>query len=312
MFGVLNLDKPAGVTSRDCVDVVQKLVRPLKAGHAGTLDPMATGVLLVCIGPATRLIPLLQQQSKTYAATFRLGETSDTDDSTGHITSVQSSARYSVDQLKQHLASFVGQIQQVPPAFSAVKVAGQRAYRKARQGESFQLSERTVQVHRIELRRFEWPEVDVEIECGSGTYIRSIARDLGQTLGCGGLMSALRRTAIGPFPVSGGVHPDDLTRESLPRALHDPIAVLPHHPVRRCTPAERHDIQRGRRIPVGEIPSSESSPNSQNLASAPSPILLASEDGQTLLALAEIREKDGQTVLQPRTVFDRLDTDQTD
>ena len=186
MFGVLNLNKPPGVTSRDVVNVVQRIVKPIKVGHAGTLDPMATGVLLVCVGPATRLISLLQQAPKNYVAEFRLGERSDTDDSTGTVSVQEASASsVTMSQLETTLQSFVGSFDQVPPVFSAVKVQGQRAYAKARRGEDVQLLAKRVTVYAIDLLDFSWPVVSLRIRCGSGTYIRSIARDLGEKLGCG-------------------------------------------------------------------------------------------------------------------------------
>lgn len=302
MFGVLNLNKPAGVTSRDCVNVVQRLVRPVKVGHAGTLDPMATGVLLVSVGPATKLISLLQQQPKTYAAGFRLGVTSDTDDSTGSIIEETQAAPVDREVVERTLQRFVGRIEQVPPAFSAVKVNGRRAYSKARKGEDFQLTARPVDVYRVELASYHWPELEVTIECGTGTYIRSIARDLGQALGCGGLMTALERTAIGSFTTETAITPDDLNAENLSDLLHDPLDVLNFLPVRCCSEAERINIRQGRRIELGTIMQPEAD-SPRNDRKANDIVLLASAERTQLLAVATLTE-DGKQ-LQPRNVFDR-------
>jgi tRNA pseudouridine55 synthase len=213
-FGLLNVRKPAGVTSRQVVDVVQRLVEPAKAGHAGTLDPLATGVLVVCVGAATRLIPLVQQQRKVYRAEFLLGLRSDTDDVTGTVVETAASP-VSREELESVLPQFVGSIAQVPPQFSAVKIAGRRAYDLARQGEAVDIEAKTVEVHRLDTQAFAWPRWEVEVECGSGTYVRSIGRDVGEVLGCGAVMSALVRTRIGPFGLADAVAADELTAETL-------------------------------------------------------------------------------------------------
>ncbi|MCA9033991.1 MAG: tRNA pseudouridine(55) synthase TruB, partial [Planctomycetaceae bacterium] len=203
LFGVININKPEGITSRDVVNRVQKLVRPEKCGHAGTLDPMATGVLLVCVGPATRLISYLQDTTKVYEADFLLGQTSNTDDITGEVASVQLKASPPARKSVQAaLDQMTGSIAQVPPSFSAVHVNGRRAYDLARRGEAVELVAREVQIDSIEIIRYEWPQLTVKVSCGSGTYIRSIARDLGEALGCGGLMSRLVRTRVGRFSIT--------------------------------------------------------------------------------------------------------------
>lgn len=231
-FGLLNIDKPAGMTSRKVVDHVARLVRPAKAGHAGTLDPLATGVLVVCVGPATRLISFIQQQPKGYRAGFLLGRTSNTDDVEGEIVETPGAEAVTREQVEQALPHFVGRIEQVPPQFSAVHVGGKRAYQLARKGADFELPAKVVEVHRLTLKTFDYPELDLEIECGSGTYIRSIGRDLGRLLGCGAVMSRLERTRVGPFSVETAVQLDDLTpgridAELLPASLA--VDPLPRH-----------------------------------------------------------------------------------
>ncbi len=225
-FGLLNINKPAGLTSRRVVDHVAKIVRPQKAGHAGTLDPLATGVLVVCVGKATRLIEFVQEQRKTYKARFVLGCQSDTDDVTGIVTEVAVSSEITLAQIEEALPAFCGQIQQVPPSFSAVHVGGQRAYDRARRGEEVTIEARPVDVYRLELTRFEYPELDLVIECGSGTYVRSIGRDLGQMLGCGAVMSALVRTKIGPYRIEEAVTLDRLKSETIDPLILPPTTAL--------------------------------------------------------------------------------------
>lgn len=293
MFGVLNVNKPAGVTSRDVVNTIQRIVRPLKLGHAGTLDPMATGVLLICLGKATRLIPILQSSPKTYVAEFTLGQTSNTDDSTGDVQSTEwSDAPISRESLETALSSFVGDIQQVPPQFSAVKVNGQRAYAKARQGEELELRAKTVTVHDICVAAYEWPVVTLTIRCGSGTYIRSIARDLGQKLGCGGLMSSLQRTRIGQFSVAAAINADDVTEETLEGLLTNPVEVVAHMPQYRCSVNDLELLKLGKAVAY-----SDSAWISKGQSSS---VALISHDGQTLLALGEVA---GQGLIQPRQVY---------
>jgi tRNA pseudouridine55 synthase len=211
--GVLNLNKPSGVTSRRVVDRVQRLARPAKAGHAGTLDPLASGVLVVCVGAATRLIEYVQRMPKRYTATFLLGRESPTDDVEGEVAELTDPPVPEHEQLRTAAQRFVGRIEQRPPAYSAVKVRGQRAYDLARRGEQVKLEARPVTVHRIDVVDYTYPRVTLDVLCGSGTYIRSLGRDLAESLGTKAVMSALERTAIGEFRVDEAVDPDQLTPE---------------------------------------------------------------------------------------------------
>ena len=216
MVGLLNLHKPPNLTSRRAVDVVSRAARTKRVGHAGTLDPMASGVLLICIGWATRLTTYLQDRPKSYSARFLLGRRSNTDDVTGEMTESLDVAIPNRGQVEWALQSFVGRISQVPPQFSAVHVAGERAYKAAREGRQVDIEPRIVEVHRIELREYAYPELALEIDCGSGTYIRSIGRDLGELLGCGAVMSSLVRTAIGEFHLDQA-----MTLESIENRPHE-------------------------------------------------------------------------------------------
>ncbi|MBN9521788.1 tRNA pseudouridine(55) synthase TruB, partial [bacterium] len=208
MNGLLVIDKPGGMTSRDAVNRVQRwFPRRTKIGHTGTLDPLATGVLVVCIGAATRLADSVQAMGKTYHSRFRLGATSTTDDADGDVTEA-GAAPVSREAIDTVLSRFVGVIEQTPPAFSAMKVDGKRAHALARAGEDVKLVARPVRVDAIRVTAYEWPYLDVEIDCGKGTYIRSIARDLGTVLGVGGLVQTLRRTRVGSFTAEQGVGVD--------------------------------------------------------------------------------------------------------
>lgn len=302
MFGILNINKAEGRTSRDEVNVVQKLVKPTKLGHAGTLDPMATGVLLVCLGPATKLISLLQEAPKTYVAEFQFGQTSDTDDSTGNVTHTDNVPDIPEATFVQALQNFEGQISQVPPQFSAVKVNGKRAYWKARHGETMELKAKTVHIYSIKVLFYNWPQVVVKIECGSGTYIRSIVRDLGEQLECGGLMSALERTSIGRMKSREGIRTATLDSEVLDANLINPLVALGHLVHYVCDSQEMESLKTGTalqfqadRVSVGV---DRSQPTAQQLAA---PICLVDSRGQRLLGLGEYQKNKG--LVQPRNVF---------
>jgi tRNA pseudouridine55 synthase len=207
--GLLLIDKHAGPTSMQiCANVRARLRRAgapkrIKVGHAGTLDPMATGLLVIMVGKATRLCNQLMASRKQYVTTIDLSKRSDTFDLDGEVTlvHVDASAIPTREQVAAAVSRFVGVIQQAPPAFSAIKVGGQRAYDLAREGKHVQLAARPVEIHAIAIDAYAWPLLTLTIDCGKGTYIRSIARDLGDTLGTGGLLASLRRTASGEFDV---------------------------------------------------------------------------------------------------------------
>ena len=228
--GLLVVDKPQGITSRDAVDRVQRwFPRRTKVGHAGTLDPLATGVLVIAVGPCTRLIEYVQDMAKCYTSRFLLGATSDTDDLDGTVTAHPGGVIPTPNQVEEALASFVGEIEQTPPAYSAAKVAGKRAYALARGGEEVKLAPRQVRVDSIEIRSYEYPQLEVTIECGKGTYVRSIARDLGRLLDCGGLVGTLRRERIGPFLAeeAHSLDGDPEDAAELLRPASEAVAALP-------------------------------------------------------------------------------------
>jgi tRNA pseudouridine55 synthase len=205
------------------------------------------------VGKATRLIELVQEQPKSYHATFLLGRQSDTDDVTGTVTEVSVVSEITREEIASRLPAFVGCIEQVPPSFSAVHVDGRRAHERARAGQSVELTPRTVEVFCLEITRFAYPELELDIDCGSGTYVRSIGRDLGRLLGCGALMSALVRTRIGPYRIEDAVGLDQLTRETLDAALLDPMTAAAELPKRVANSEETALVQAGRAIPVGDL-----------------------------------------------------------
>lgn len=220
MDGLLLVDKPIDWTSFDVVAKVRGVVAPVfradgrkpKVGHTGTLDPKATGLLVLTLGTYCKRATEWSKLDKTYQAEITLGATSTTDDSEGEITEnkVKLDSPPSQAEIEQVLKSFVGQQEQVPPQYSAIKVDGQRAYKQARQGKQIDLKPRPVVIHKLELESCDWPRLSLVAEVGSGTYIRSLARDLGESLGAGGYLSALRRTSVGPFFVSDAIKPGDL------------------------------------------------------------------------------------------------------
>lgn len=206
----LNMAKPSGLSSRDIVNRIERIAGTKRVGHAGTLDPLASGVLVVAVGKATRLIEYAQRLPKCYLAQFRFGLRSDTDDLEGTVATVELDTPPSFEAIASASRRFMGAISQTPPIYSAVKVDGRRAYERARKGQKPDLKPRIVHVHSFDIVDFHYPDVTVRISCGSGTYIRSIARDWGESLGTGGLMTSLIRTSIGPFALESAVSLEQL------------------------------------------------------------------------------------------------------
>ena len=299
MFGFYNIHKPQWVTSHDVVAHVRRALRthlretglivPLpsgkwpkvKVGHAGTLDPFAEGVLIVCVGSATKLADYIQRQRKRYTATITLGATSTTEDPEGDITVCEAATLPDEATIREILPTFVGEIQQVPPAHSAVHVDGQRAYDLARRGEILDLPTRAVTIYDITCLEYDGPTLTLDVTCGSGTYIRSLARDIGQAAGCGGYCSALTRTAIGPFVEAEAAQPAELDLDgdllSPKLGLEMPLVTLDE--------SQRADMVMGKSIDwPGPVEAEE---------------VAAVDQAGDLLALAIPR--DGR--LQPRKVF---------
>jgi tRNA pseudouridine55 synthase len=239
VFGFINLHKPTGWTSHDCVARVRRLLKTKRVGHGGTLDPLATGVLPIAVGSATRLLQFLPT-AKAYRATVRLGTTTTTDDLEGEVLQQHSAAQVTQRHVAEALSAFEGTLQQIPPIYSAIQVNGQRLYKLARKGEVLQPEPRTVEVHSIEI--LDWqvfdpdhPEVTLQISCGPGTYIRSIARDLGEVLQVGGTLAQLVRTQSCGLDLADSISLETLeaqvTQDSL--LLTDPTVALQEMP--HCT-----------------------------------------------------------------------------
>jgi tRNA pseudouridine55 synthase len=216
MDGVINLDKPAGVTSARAVDAVKRLLpRGTKIGHAGTLDPFATGVLLLLVGRATKSCERLMDAPKQYETMVKFGATTATDDLESPEVPVRAAQPPAAEKVAAEVRKLVGDILQRPPAYSAMKVDGRRAYDLARRGKAVQLEPRPVRVYGIEILRYAWPLLSLRIDCGRGTYIRSLARDLGEALGVGGYLTELRRTRVGPFGVESAVTSEQLSADGV-------------------------------------------------------------------------------------------------
>lgn len=212
--GLLLIDKPSGISSFDVIRRLRRQTGIKKAGHAGTLDPMATGLMLILVGSATKQADRLLKQDKSYRTTIRLGATSDTGDAEGELTSV-STIQPTLEEVQQTLKQYIGEITQTPPAYSAIKINGVRAYQRARRGETVEMPSRQVTIHRLDLIDYTYPDLTVEVEVSSGTYIRTLGEDIGKSLGVGGYLTALRRLTIGDYTVDGAVGLDSLTSENL-------------------------------------------------------------------------------------------------
>jgi tRNA pseudouridine55 synthase len=250
--GLLVLDKPVGITSRDAVDRAARwFPRTTRLGHTGTLDPLASGVLVLCVGGATRLTEYVQDMQKTYVADVFLGARSVTDDAEGPVTPVDFDRKPDREDIDAALKSLTGQIGQVPPAFSAAKVGGRRSYDLARRGTATRLAPRPVRIDQIDVECFDYPRLRLTIRCGKGTYIRSLARDLGERLGCGGYVKGLRRTAVGPFTAGYAVPLEADAQTAVARLLPPSAAVAR---LQRVTlpAAEIERLRHGQKVVVAE------------------------------------------------------------
>src|SRR5882757_4005759 len=254
--GLVVVDKPGGLTSHDVVGRLRRLLGTRKIGHAGTLDPMATGVLVLGVQRATRLLGHLALDTKAYAATIRLGVSTSTDDAEGEVTATADAGGVDEARVRAGITALTGSIEQVPSAVSAIKVNGKRAYQRVREGELVELAARpvTVSVFEVDALRREGActELDVRVECSSGTYVRALARDLGAGLGVGGHLTALRRTRVGPFGLDTARTLDELAeRAELTHTLE--AAVTAAFQVRMADPAEAADLSHGRALAAAGI-----------------------------------------------------------
>jgi tRNA pseudouridine55 synthase len=300
LAGILNLNKPMGMTSHDVVAQIRRAARVRRVGHAGTLDPLATGVLLICLDQATRVARYLMASDKRYRARIRLGATTDTDDREGRV--IRQSpipATLNESSLNSALHRFVGQIAQIPPRFAAIKHKGTPLYELARQGIEVKIEPRPVTIHAIRLLSWQIPELTVEVHCGPGTYIRALARDLGEALGCGAHLTGLVRTHSGRFSIEEAVEPDevlDRLRGHPDRKIDDllwPVdAALTHLDAFTINADAEAQIRHGQQI---------QGPPPQPSNDDPALRRVYADDG-TFVAIAEYDSTTERW--QPKTVFD--------
>ena len=250
--GIVVVDKPAGITSHDVVARVRKFAGIRRIGHAGTLDPMATGVLVLGIGRATRLLGHLSGQDKEYDATLRLGVTTTSDDADGDVVDVRSASDITNDALAAAVSALVGPIEQVPSAVSAVKVGGVRAYKRVRDGESVELAPRQVRIASFDVLARRGDDVDVHVVCSTGTYVRALARDVGAALGVGAHLTALRRTRVGEFGLDRAHDLDELAQRLDVVLLSDVVAAS--FPRWDMTADESRRIALGQRLAPSGLP----------------------------------------------------------
>lgn len=298
--GVLVVDKPVGLTSHDVVQVVRKGTNIRRAGHTGTLDPRASGVLVILVGPAVRLSEYVSASDKRYQAVVRLGASTDTYDADGRIVSTSPVDKITEERFEDALQTFVGEIEQVPPPYSAVKVKGRRAYEMAREGEEVDLAPRRIKVYSLELLEWAPPEAVIDVYCSSGTYVRSLAHDLGEKLGCGAHLIGLRRTKSGRFTLREAV-PLRKLRESFEdgnwyQYLIPAAEALSDWPSIELSNEQVEAIRHGHRIAVDEVVEVEQGSNyhGSNMVRG------VSEQGE-LVALMELVPEENSW--QPKKVF---------
>lgn len=292
--GWINLDKPYGMTSTQAVGKVRRFLNAQKVGHAGTLDPLATGVLPIALGEATKTIPFAQEDKKTYRFTVTWGEQRSTDDAEGDIIA-NSDSRPSKEDITALLPEFTGSIEQLPPRFSAIKVQGKRAYDLARDGKEVHLKTRIVKVDRLELLDTRENEAEFVMECGKGTYVRSIARDMGEALGCYGYISALCRTRVGCFTADNAISLDILEEMEYDSARSE--ALLPLQTVLDDIPALALSETETAKIRSGQALEFISRPNFERLTQ----VGLGTKETQTALVTY-----DGEPVALIEQVFAQI------
>lgn len=225
-FGFLNIDKPEGISSRRAINRVKWLAKPAKVGHAGTLDPIATGVLVIGVGHATRLVEYVQRMPKRYVGTFLLGRRSASDDIESEVEELLAPPIPTRAELDEAATRFLGTIDQRPPIFSALKFEGKRAYELARRGKPVELAPRPITIHGLEIVEYEYPTLKIDLRCSGGTYVRAVGRDLAESLGTAAVMSALVRTAVGNFTIERALQLEELNEQTLLERLVPPAEGL--------------------------------------------------------------------------------------
>lgn len=256
LHGFLNIDKPQGMTSTDVVRVVKRTARMKRVGHGGTLDPMATGVLPIALGNATRLLEYLQEEDrKAYTATLRLGITTDSDDAEGNVIAESAVPALEPGLIEHVLSQFRGAIEQVPPQYAAIRVDGKRMYEYAREGTHIELPARPITIEQLDVLAWDAQQLTIAVDCSKGTYIRALARDIGALLGCGAHLTALRRTRAGAFDLSTSIALAELDQqpEVLAAALLPPQAAIANWPLISLPEAVIADVRMGRVVQVDSV-----------------------------------------------------------
>lgn len=292
--GVLVVDKPVGMTSHDVVQVIRNGTGLRRAGHTGTLDPRASGVLVVLVGPAVRLSEFVSASDKRYQAIIRLGSATDTFDADGKVTQPEQQVNVTEDQFEKVLATFVGEIEQVPPPYSAVKVQGRKAYEMARQGEEVELAPRKITVHHLEVLEWAPPEVVIDVHCSSGTYVRSLANDLGTTLGCGAYLVGLRRTKSGRFSLRDATPlrklQEAFTAGDWYQYLIPAAEALAEWPAVELSPDDVENVRHGHRVKADP-------------AAKPGSVRGVSTQGELVALMELVTGETGGPEWQPKKVF---------
>jgi tRNA pseudouridine55 synthase len=284
--GLLNIDKPVGMSSHDVVNRIRRLTGIRRVGHAGTLDPLATGVLLLCVGRATRLVEYLVGHDKVYEVVVRLGQTTNTYDAEGKVVVERPFTHLTIAQIEQALTPFRGPIQQKPPMYSAIKKDGKPLYKLARAGIEVDVPARDVTIHALEILEMDLPNVRLRVACSSGTYIRSLAHDLGEALGCGGHVIVLRRTFVGDFAVTDAVPLDALTTQNWDEYVMAGDTAVAYLPRLDLTVEQTEGLKNGQRPP--------------RLAGQPAaPLLRAYDPAQQFIGIVTAHEE----YLQARKIF---------
>ena len=293
MFGFLNLNKPLQWTYHDCVGKVRRILKQKKVGHGGTLDPLATGVLPIAVGKATRLLPYLPSE-KRYQAVVRFGVQTDSDDLEGKVIAEQSAHHVTLDEIKAELPHFLGKIRQIPPQYSAIQVDGKRLYQLARAGIACDVPSREVEIFKLQVvdwRSGEKPELTLTVDCGEGTYIRALARDLGDRLGVGATLAGLERQLSCGMDISQSITLDDLQgaiNTQTPPPFLDSRQTLAHLPLVSLEPDFVKRWHQGQRLLIPELPIG---------------IVRVEDDQQTFLGIAIVTDELYGTVLRPKVVM---------
>jgi len=292
--GLLLIDKPAGVTSFEVVRRVRRALNVKKVGHLGTLDPFATGLLPLALGEATKLAQFLLEESKTYLATLQLGVETDTQDVTGRVVATCGPLP-EAEEIHRVAGDFLGELEQTPPMYSAVHHQGERLYELARRGEEVTVPPRRVVIHQLDIQEIILPQVVIRVECSKGTYVRTLAQDLGRVLGCGAHLTALRRLAVGPFRLEEALSLEALTempREAWVKHLRPPAACLPRLKSVAVELAQAQRLAQGQTLPWPD----------NGLAEGEKVRVLA---GEELVAVATVRREGPRAVLAPVRVLER-------